>query len=321
VAKDATGDLLSNFLPVPEYRYTFELPLPVALPPATYWVSIVGQLPTPDPWLWSISEAAGLPGLVANTSATPDQGPWEAAPLGDNVALSVTVAGEACAADTDADGVLDGEDVSPGDPLLCIDADADLCDDCSSGARNPAVDGPDLDGDGSCDLGDTDDDADAVPDDADNCPVLANPSQVDFDGDGAGDECDPDDDEDGVADAADSCPLVANPTQADFDGDGAGDECDPDDDGDTVADAADRCAASVIPETSVPTAGLVEGRYALVTGDGAFDTVGGAGERFTIAQTRGCTCAQVLTLSPGEKEGHYKHGCSADLLRAFITGP
>jgi hypothetical protein len=29
----------------------------------------------------------------------------------------------------------------------------------------------------------------------------------------------------------------------------------------------------------------------------------------------------VLTLSPGEKEGHYKHGCSADLLRAFITGP
>ena len=37
----------------------------------------------------------------------------------------------------------------------------------------------------------------------------------------------PDTDGDGIPDAADNCPLVANPTQADKDGDGIGDACDP----------------------------------------------------------------------------------------------
>jgi subtilisin family serine protease len=37
----------------------------------------------------------------------------------------------------------------------------------------------------------------------------------------------PDGDGDGIADLADNCPAVANPTQVDSDGDGAGDACDP----------------------------------------------------------------------------------------------
>lgn len=63
-----------------------------------------------------------------------------------------------------------------------------------------------------------DGDGDGVPDEADNCPAVANPAQLDTDHDGVGDECD-------------NCPLIANPFQED-DGeiampDGIGDACDP----------------------------------------------------------------------------------------------
>ncbi len=50
-------------------------------------------------------------------------------------------------------------------------------------------------------------DADGVPDRDDNCPSLANATQVDTDGDGMGDACDPDDDGDGLPDALDCAPL------------------------------------------------------------------------------------------------------------------
>ena len=43
-----------------------------------------------------------------------------------------------------------------------------------------------------------DSDGDGVPDTSDNCPLVANPSQVDADGDGTGDACDPDDDNDSL---------------------------------------------------------------------------------------------------------------------------
>ena len=60
---------------------------------------------------------------------------------------------------------------------------------------------------------DIDGDADGIPDSADNCPTVANPSQGDDDVDGIGNVCD-------------NCPLDANPDQADSDGDGIGDICD-----------------------------------------------------------------------------------------------
>lgn len=57
-----------------------------------------------------------------------------------------------------------------------------------------------------------DGDVDAIPDDADNCPALANADQLDGDGDDVGDSCD-------------NCPDFENTPQADRDADGVGDAC------------------------------------------------------------------------------------------------
>ena len=72
----------------------------------------------------------------------------------------------------------------------------------------------------------TDTDGDTVPDGTDNCPVVANPDQVDsVHPNGRGDACD-DPDTDGIADANDNCTDAANPAQGDADVDAAGDACD-----------------------------------------------------------------------------------------------
>lgn len=75
----------------------------------------------------------------------------------------------------------------------------------------------DTDGDGPVDLGD-------------NCPSVANPTQLDTDGDFLGDDCDPcpnDPDVDGDGSCEeDNCPNHPNPGQDDADNDGFGDACD-----------------------------------------------------------------------------------------------
>lgn len=93
----------------------------------------------------------------------------------------------------------------------------------------------------TCDIAPPDTDEDGVPDEADNCPAIANADQIDLDGDDAGDACDTDDDNDDVSDDIDNCPTVPNSDQSDADNDYMGDICDDDDDGDSVSDSLDNC--------------------------------------------------------------------------------
>jgi len=72
---------------------------------------------------------------------------------------------------------------------------------------------------------DPDLDYDSIPNACDNCPTVANLSQLDSDFNLIGDACQDDADGDGVWDYLDNCPHVANPLQANFDFDLIGDAC------------------------------------------------------------------------------------------------
>jgi hypothetical protein len=61
-----------------------------------------------------------------------------------------------------------------------------------------------------------------------------------------GSSCPPDTDEDGIPDATDNCPTIANISQVDWDTDASGDACDPDVDGDGVPNGSDLCAFSLL---------------------------------------------------------------------------
>ncbi len=95
-----------------------------------------------------------------------------------------------------------------------------------------------------------------------------------------------------------------------------------DDDADGLPDDTDLCPGTAIPE-SVPTAGkLNPNHWALVDGDTTFDTVhkgnGPAPAPFTLAQTGGCSCEQIVARL-GLGLGHLKHGCSKGVIEEWIA--
>lgn len=97
-------------------------------------------------------------------------------------------------ADSDGDGVTDGEDLFPTDPTQSVDADGDGYGDNTSGSR-----------------------ADLFPEDTDDW--------FDFDGDGIGDNADLDDDNDNLTDISE-LENNTNPKNNDTDGDGFNDTID-----------------------------------------------------------------------------------------------
>lgn len=151
------------------------------------------------------------------------------------------VDGQPVACDTDSDCLAAGDDLVlvTGAPRPVACTDAEHCAPVGVWCReNLCRLQPDRDFDGYGDACD-DSDNDSVMDDADNCPLVANPGQADIDGDHLGDVCD-DSDNDTVMDALDNCRLVPNPQQENMNDDAEGDACD-DTDGDGSSDALDNC--------------------------------------------------------------------------------
>ena len=105
-------------------------------------------------------------------------------------------------------------------------------------------------------------------------PALLALSACSADGSDSGGNLDPngDEDGDGISNGSDNCPLVANPLQLDTDGDGIGDACDDDDDdddgggdGDGDGDFSDYTCNEFAPAGSIATVnqnGLVCGLLA-----------------------------------------------------------
>jgi hypothetical protein len=93
-----------------------------------------------------------------------------------------------------------------------------------------------------------------------------------------------------------------------------------DEDEDGVWDGIDMCPGTEIPE-SVPTHELGVNRFALVDGDGVFDTTlpEGTGPlaSFDIFDTAGCSCEQIIAAQELGK-GHEKFGCSLGEMEEWV---
>jgi hypothetical protein len=163
---------------------------------------------------------------------------------------------------------------------------------------------------------------------------------VDTDNDGKGDASDTDDDGDGQSDADEtSCgsdPLDGFSLSPDSDGDGTPDCLDDSDqgggdggsqpadsDGDGVFDAVDLCPATVIPE-SVPERSLASWRFAL-TDDAAGEegapipfTAQPANYTYTTADTAGCSCSQILSITGNRRATERRSGCTRSTMERFL---
>jgi cysteine-rich repeat protein len=91
----------------------------------------------------------------------------------------------------------------------------------------------------------------------------------------------------------------------------------PDDaDCDGVVDSIDACPYTMISE-SVPTDSLGRNRWALTDGDTTFDTNGNKKDAYTLQDTAGCSCEQIIEgLELGL--GHTKYGCSISAMEDWI---
>jgi hypothetical protein len=109
-----------------------------------------------------------------------------------------------------------------------------------------------------------------------------------------------------------------------------------DSDNDGVPDSQDKCPNTVLPE-SIPKLSLLPWHYADVDGDRTFETaklikgkcvgdniddfkkckLGIVDSEYTLTDTHGCSCEQILKLKPGNNIGEKMFGCSRGTIEVF----
>ncbi|MFC2134745.1 MopE-related protein [Bacteroidota bacterium] len=98
--------------------------------------------------------------------------------------------------------------------------------------------------------------------------------------------------------------VCGDPTDADCDG---VNDC-----------SADYCLESILPD-NIPE--LVPNNYADIDGDSTFETVVDQSiidSQYTMEDTYGCTCSDILICEPGINEGEQEHGCSEGTINVWI---
>ena len=89
-----------------------------------------------------------------------------------------------------------------------------------------------------------------------------------------------------------------------------------DSDNDTITDDVDMCADTSVPETA-PSKGLNPNRFALLDGDIVFDTKKAGKNSFSLVDTAGCSCEQIVA-TQGLGKGHLKNGCSVGVMKVWV---
>jgi len=88
-------------------------------------------------------------------------------------------------------------------------------------------------------------------------------------------------------------------------------------DGDGILDEVDFCPSTVLPD-GLPTVELKPSHYADTDGDGIFEVGPGMTDSsFTLEDTAGCTCEQIVDFLPGMKKGLQKYGCPQGIMEEW----